>query len=325
MSISVPGLVTTIIPVYNRVAMLQNAVHSVVAQSYRPIEVIIVDNASTDDTPREAAWLAQSNPGEVRLAHCTTRGAGAAREVGRRQARGEFIQYLDSDDLLLPEKFSLQVAALRAAPQCAIAYGITRFRGRGGKILHEPWKGTGEAVEHLFPSMLLDRWWGTSTPLYRRSALEHSGAWLNLSNEEDWEYDCRLAAQGVKLAYVPELVSEERDHGGDRLSRGGGKDAAKLAARAQAHTLIYRHALRAQISRSTPQMQHFSRALFLLARQCGAAGLSQASRELFELSRESAQVARRNSMDYRVYALVAAVLGWRAAGQLSMLRDRLRT
>jgi len=324
MSSQLTDLVTTIIPVYNRVVMLHDAVQSVLAQSYRPIEIIIVDNASTDDTPREAAWLAQSNPAVVRVAHCTTRGAGAAREAGRRQARGEFVQYLDSDDLLLPEKFSLQVAALRASPQCAIAYGITRFRGRGGKILHEPWKGTGEAVEHLFPSMLLDRWWGTSTPLYRRSALDHSGAWLNLSNEEDWEYDCRLAALGVKLAYVPKLVSEERDHAGDRLSRGGGSDAAKLAARAQAHSLIYRHALRAKISRATPQMQHFSRALFLLARQCGAAGLSQASKELFDLSRECAQAARRNSIDYRIYARVAKLLGWRVAGHLSMLRDRLR-
>ncbi|MFT5175255.1 MAG: hypothetical protein ACI8W7_003445 [Gammaproteobacteria bacterium] len=325
MSTISPGLVSTIIPVFNRVAMLNDAVQSVLGQSYRPIEVIIVDNASTDDTPREAARLAQLNPTQVRLAHCTTRGAGAAREVGRRQARGEFIQYLDSDDLLMPEKFHWQVAALRAAPQCAIAYGITRYRGRGGTILHEQWKRTGEQIEHLFPSILLGRWWGTSTPLYRREALDRCGAWLNIANEEDWEYDCRLAAMGVRLSYVAELVSEERDHGGARLSRGGSTEPAKLDARAQAHALILRHALQAGISRASPQMQHFTRALFLLARQCGAAGLTAASKELFSLSRDSAHGQARRAMDYRIYALLAGLVGWRAAGRLSTLRDHWRT
>lgn len=330
----VTDLVSTIIPVYNRVAMLRDAVNSVLAQSHRPIEIIIVDNASTDDTPREAAWLAQSHPGEVRVTHCMTRGAGAAREVGRRLARGEFIQYLDSDDLLMPDKFTLQIAALRLAPDCAIAYGITRCRDlsgkhsgdRSGERLREPWKGTGERVERLFPSMLLERWWDTSTPLYRSETLRAAGAWLNLRNEEDWEYDCRLAAMNVCLAWVPELVSETREHDGDRLSFGvnGREDETTLAARAEARTLIRQHASRAGISRSTPEMQHFSRSLFLLARQCGAAGLTRASRDLFDLSRECAQPAQRNAADYRLYALIAKLVGWRMTGKLSAWRDQWR-
>lgn len=321
----VTDLVSTIIPVYNRVAMLRDAVNSVLAQSHRPIEIVIVDNASIDDTPREAAWLAQSHPCEVRVTHCMTRGAGAAREVGRRLARGEFIQYLDSDDVLMREKFALQVAALRSAPDCAIAYGITRYCDRTSKQNYEPWKGTGERVERLFPSMLRERWWGTSTPLYRSDTLSHAGAWLNLINEEDWEYDCRLAAMNVRLVFVPELVSEERHHDGERLSQGGSNDPAKLVARAEARTLIRQHASRAGISRNTPEMQHFSRSLFLLARQCGAAGLTRASSDLFDLSRECAQPAQRNAADYRLYALIARLVGWRMAGKLSAWRDQWRT
>jgi len=106
-----PGLVTTIIPVYNRAAMLREAVASVLAQTYRPVEVIVVDDGSTDETAGVADELAGD---EVRVIHQPNGGPGTAREAGRRAARGEFIQHLDSDDLLLPHKFALQVAGLVA-------------------------------------------------------------------------------------------------------------------------------------------------------------------------------------------------------------------
>ena len=99
----VEGLVSTIIPVHNRPSLLREAVASVLAQTYRPIEIIIVDDGSTDETGREAEALAECHS-EVRAIHRENGGPGAARETGRLAARGEFIQYLDSDDLLLPEQ-----------------------------------------------------------------------------------------------------------------------------------------------------------------------------------------------------------------------------
>src|SRR5438094_204673 len=102
-----PAVVTTIIPVHNRPLMLREAVASVVAQAYRPIEIIIVDDGSTDDTARVADELANDF---TRVIHQANAGPGAAREAGRLVARGEFIQHLDSDDLLLQRKFELQVA-----------------------------------------------------------------------------------------------------------------------------------------------------------------------------------------------------------------------
>ena len=122
----VEGLVSTIIPVHNRPALLREAVASVLAQTYRPIEIIIVNDGSTDETGSEAEALASSHP-EVRTIHRKNGGPGAARETGRLAARGEFIQYLDSDDLLLPKKFELQVAGLRQYGDCAVSYGKTRF------------------------------------------------------------------------------------------------------------------------------------------------------------------------------------------------------
>ena len=82
--------------------MLREAVASVLRQTYRPIEIIIVDDGSTDETTRVADELASTYPFEVRALHVLNGGPGWAREAGRQVARGEFIQYLDSDDLLWP-------------------------------------------------------------------------------------------------------------------------------------------------------------------------------------------------------------------------------
>src|SRR5258708_5062942 len=118
------GLVSTIIPVHNRALLLREAVASVLAQTYRPVEIIVVDDGSTDETGQEADALAKSHL-EVRAIHRQNGGPGTARETGRLVARGEFIQYLDSDDLLLPTKFELQVAGLRRCGDCAVSYGRT--------------------------------------------------------------------------------------------------------------------------------------------------------------------------------------------------------
>src|SRR6476620_5294431 len=154
----VDGLVSTIIPVHNRPLLLREAVASVLAQSYRPVEIIIVDDGSTDETGREAEKLAGAHS-EVRVIHRENGGAGAARETGRLAARGEFIQYLDSDDLLLPTKFELQIDGLRRFGDCAVSYGKTRFYTYGDCPTDVAWKRTGERISTMFPSFLESRWW----------------------------------------------------------------------------------------------------------------------------------------------------------------------
>src|SRR5689334_18736403 len=121
-------LVSIIIPVFNRAAMLREAVESALAQTHRPIEILIVDDGSTDDTPAVADQLAREYADVIRVFHQPNGGAGAARETARVAIRGDFAQHLDSDDLLLPRKLELQVAALHAQPHCGAAYGWTRFR-----------------------------------------------------------------------------------------------------------------------------------------------------------------------------------------------------
>lgn len=320
----VSGLVSVIVPVFNRRAMLLEAVASVESQSYRPVELILVDDGSTDGTGRSCDVLAIEKPPLVRVVHQSNSGPGVAREAGRLAARGEFLQYLDSDDLLLPRKLELQVAALRARPDAGVAYGFTRFRHRDGTLAEGPWKASGEERETMFPWFLTQRWWDTPNPLYRRSVCDAAGPWLALRQEEDWEYDCRVAAMGTKLVQVKEYVAEVRDHDGGRLSRGSAVDPGRCAARAAAHAAVLGHATRAGIGPGDPHMRKYARELFLLSRQCGAAGLSAESRELFRLAREASGARRARGLDFRLYRLAAALVGWRAAGAVACKADRLR-
>lgn len=299
--------------------MLREAVSSVLAQTHRPIEIIVIDDGSTDDTAAVADALGVERD-EIRVIHQPNRGAGPARERGRLAARGEFIQYLDSDDLLLPRKFELQVAGLRARPDCAASYGWTRER-RGDEADSRPAKRTGEQIETLFPSMLKSRWWHTPTPLWRRTIIEAGGPWLDLQNEEDWEYDARIAAIGARLHYVPDWVCEVRFHGAAHLSRHGYAPEV-LRSRATAHVRILEHARRAGIDPHAPEMKHFARELFLLSRQSGAAGLPAESRLLFELARSAS--LHPNDLQFRLYRAAAAILGWSNTGRLACLSDRVR-
>lgn len=320
----IEGLVSTIIPVYNRPAMLREAVTSVLAQTYRPIEIIIVDDGSTDDTARVTDDLAAANAEEIRVIHQSNTGPGLAREAGRLAARGEFIQYLDSDDILLPRKLELQVTGLRGQPECGVSYGKTRYRHSDGSAEPGPWKGSGLKVETMFPSFLLARWWDTPTPLYRASVCDEAGPWTDLRLEEDWEYDCRVASLGVRLHYCDEFVVEVRDHDEGRLCKGEAFDAARMRERARAHRLILSHAMRAEIDRDSPEMQHFARELFLLSRQCGAAGLVEESRELFSLAREASGKTRGNRWDFRLYGLLANIAGWARLGRMACYSDSIR-
>jgi glycosyltransferase involved in cell wall biosynthesis len=310
-------LVTTIIPVFNRAAMLGEAVASVLAQTYRPIEIVIVDDGSTDETTLAADALAAGHS-DVRVIHQANGGVGQAREAGRLTARGDYIQHLDSDDLLLPGKFALQVAALQAQPEFGAAYGWTRLRHADGRVEPQPWKRSGERIHAMFPAMLQSRWWDTPAPLYRREVVELAGPWLPLRIEEDWEYDARIAAQGVELAFVEEWVCEVRTHDEGHLSARG-NEAAKLRDRAIAHERILGHAVSAGIGENAPEMKHFARELFLLARHCGAAGLGEESERLV-----SAACRVSPARDLRVYRRIARLVGWTAAGRISTLMDRVR-
>jgi hypothetical protein len=287
--------------------------------------VIVVDDASSDATPSAIAALVDQGGGRVRSSRNETNlGPGASRERGRLAARGEFLQFLDSDDLLLPGKLERQVAALAATPEAGIAYGWTRTRDAAGRVDERPSRRTGERLETLFPALLGGRLWITATPLYRAEVCAAAGGWSSLRLDEDWEFEARLGAIGTRLVQVSEAVAEHRTHAGEHAGTLDRREPARLADRAAAMRSIFASATAAGVPTSAPEMARFARSLFLLARRCGAAGRAAEARDLFALARRASTPARARGWDFRLVGLLAATLGWRLAGRLAAAFDEAR-
>ncbi len=304
------GMVSTIIPAYNRAAFLADAVRSALTQTYRPIEIIVVDDGSTDSTPSLIAELCSAHPSDVSCVPIQNRGPGGAREAGRIVARGEYIQYLDSDDRLLPGKFERQVQALREHPECDIAYGRTRLIDAGGNVLMSPYKRSGINQQHLFPHLLVDRWWNTHTPLYRRSLCDRLGQWTTMRMGEDWEYDARAAGLKTRLAYCDADVSEHRQHDEGRLTGKSSLTAANLRDTGNLIVSLWENARKAGVPLECPEMQHFSRWSFSIARQLAFRCEPLQAESCFEVAKQSdARGARR--LAYRGTEMLRRTLGWR--------------
>ncbi len=317
------GLVSTIIPVYNRALRLMEAVGSVLSQDYRPIEIIIVDDGSTDtETAQAARRLFAEHPGVVRVFTQDNAGPGAAREQGRRMARGEFIQYLDSDDLLLPGKFSAQVRGLRSDIEAGISYGLTlSLDERSGAS--RPTHGTEAPHRTIFPRILQSRFWPTLSPLYRSSVCDAIGAWSPQRILEDWDYDCRAGlVKGMKLHYCADPVAVVRYHGGTHagLAWQGNVDAMRDRAQMYARVVQYGHDAGVDIRSS--EMQQLVRSVFWMARETGAHGLPREAEALFRLAKRH---ATQTGLDFFVLGKVARLVGWQRAGLFAKRFERWRS
>jgi len=138
--------VSVVIPAYNQSQYLAAAIRSALAQTYEDIEVLVVDDGSTDDTRRVATSFDDSR---VRYIYQNNAGLAAARNTGIRHARGSVLTFLDSDDLFLPEKLALLCGTLDANPRLGMVAGQAILIDELGEPL-------GEVFERGFPSEISD-------------------------------------------------------------------------------------------------------------------------------------------------------------------------
>jgi glycosyltransferase involved in cell wall biosynthesis len=132
----IKGLVSVVIPTYNRGKLCVKAVESVLTQTYPEVEIIVVDDGSKDDTRALIARTFAGNS-KVRYIHKANGGVASARNVGLRDVRGEFVALLDSDDTWLPDKLSLQLECLRIFPEAGMVWSDMAAVDASGNILHE--------------------------------------------------------------------------------------------------------------------------------------------------------------------------------------------
>lgn len=164
--------VSAVIPVYNAEAFIGEAVESLLAQTYPLREIVCVDDGSTDGTSDILLDLARASAGRVHILEGGHRGASAARNTGMADATGDYIQFLDADDFLLPDKIEQDVKRL-ADDRAAILFG-SHVGYEGDEKIYER---RGFPSTNPWVSLVRQGFGHTSANLFRRDLVERAGGW----------------------------------------------------------------------------------------------------------------------------------------------------
>jgi glycosyltransferase involved in cell wall biosynthesis len=201
-------LVSVIVPTYNGEAFLRETLDSVFAQTYQPFEVVVCDDGSSDQTLAILAEYA----GRLRLVQQKNQGVAAARNRASLEARGEFLAFLDHDDLWEPHMLATLVPMLVAHPSFGLVYADawiidskSNLRGRRGSFLHY---AHGDVLEPLLHGNFIP----VETTLMRaRLFRELCGCDVSLRYMEDYEL-CLRAARATQVGFHPEPLARYRIH-----------------------------------------------------------------------------------------------------------------
>jgi glycosyltransferase involved in cell wall biosynthesis len=210
------GLVSVVIPCFNQAHFLHEAIESVAAQSYLLHEIIVVDDGSTDNT----ATVAASYP-RVRCVRQRNQGLAAARNTGFLESTGEFLVFLDADDLLLPEALEIGLKYLNEHPECGFVAGWCKWIAEDGSPLETPertWLGMDDYYGKL---LTCNNMGGIMTAMFRRSVLDAVGGFdPSRRRSEDYDLYFRITRKFPVYCHG-EPVALYRRHGAT-LSRDSG-------------------------------------------------------------------------------------------------------
>lgn len=212
-------LISVVIPTYNRASLLRDALFSVHQQSHRPIELVVVDDGSTDNTEAVVlAFKSLNNADDFTVIYVrqTNAGGNVARNKGIQSSRAEYIAFLDSDDLWKPEKLEKQLTQIKEFDNIGAVYC-------GLQETQMDLKGTMEWVMRDFPYgnihnqlLVSDVTAPTSTYLIRKSVFENVGYFNEkLQARQDWEMWIRIS-NNYLICAVPENLVYYRKHDGER-------------------------------------------------------------------------------------------------------------
>ena len=201
-------LVSVVTPCLNAGRMLPRALNSAIGQTYRNLEIIVVDNGSTDGSDRLAQEIGEASGRKFRFARWPERGANRARNQGYSMVRGDYVQWLDADDEIDRDKITQQVDALERDRGYDIAYCSWTQRmiyGVSGPtvIIPKPL----EQVEDQILRALVGIWYPPHSYLFRRAAADQLDRelawWPDRPNATDWEYVGFAALLGFRFLHVP--------------------------------------------------------------------------------------------------------------------------
>ena len=199
-------------PTYNRACYLGEAIRSVLAQSFGDLELIVVDDGSTDETDD---LMRQIQDPRVRYTRQGHHGISAAMNAGLRAARGAYVARLDSDDVWLPMLLEVETAQLDARPEIAAVYAKAQAMDHKGDLLAHT-QGIAERYPGKpFRSILYDDFTCNSTVLARRKCFDRAGGYdESLVANEDWDMWLRVARYD-RFAFVDRVMAHIRWHDGN--------------------------------------------------------------------------------------------------------------
>jgi len=205
--------VSIIIPTHNRKAFVLEAIGSVLAQTYEDFELIVVDDGSADGTGEALKRYEES----LRYLYQANQGVSVARNNGLALAQGEFIAFLDSDDLWLPKKLAIQVAFMDQHPQAQICYTDELWVRRGVRV--NPKKRHAKYSGEIYPRCLPLCIISPSSAIMRRGLFEQIGTFdPGLPVCEDYDLWLRVAAR-FPIFFIPQRLIVKRGGHPDQLSR----------------------------------------------------------------------------------------------------------
>jgi glycosyltransferase involved in cell wall biosynthesis len=201
--------VSIVMPVYNAERYVAQAVASVLAQTWHDWELIIIDDHSTDAS---MSVVGQFGPEGIRLlrppAHV---GVAQARNLGLEVATGEFIAFLDADDVALPQRLARQVAYLRRLPAVGLLGSWAEIIDQVGLPAARQWEFSPEPSQHLPVNLLFHNRFITSSVMLRAAHLRPPYFAPELATAEDYDYWVRLARH-TECAILPEKLVQYRTH-----------------------------------------------------------------------------------------------------------------
>lgn len=219
MSQSPDPQVSVIIPSYNCAAYLPEAIESVLAQTCSRFELVVIDDGSTDQTAELLQAYCGAHP-QITAISQPNQGVAVARNQGIQRAKGEWIAFLDADDILLPDKLAAQLAVAAAHPNAGIIHsGWQRVDSQGQFQLDvEPW--------HWVPELNLEGWlrWKPILPsamLFQRQWLIQAGGFdRRFPPAEDTDLVLRLALMGCEARWLPQVTVKYRQHDSSAMHKG---------------------------------------------------------------------------------------------------------
>ena len=202
--------VSVIIPSYNQARFVAPTVESVLAQTYPDVEIIVVDDGSTDDTRA----VLDTYRGRIRTIHQGNRGLAGARNTGFHASRGDYLLFLDSDDVIQPDKLASHVSFLDAERSFGLSYSAwQQVNEDGTQVLGEVRPNKQGQV--LIELLRREFFFFASTAVIRREWLERVGLFdESLEWSEDADLWLRLARSGCAFGYLDQPLLRYRIHDG---------------------------------------------------------------------------------------------------------------